>query len=162
MCLHSMTMIWVRHMSPATRFTLSQCLLSNNIRGGYHPIAGRRSATCFVMMLAWEIIQPLISSWTSPIVIVWKKDRLTRFCVDYRKLNAVTQRNAYPLPRIDDTLGTISGSQWFLMLDLLSGYWQVKKAEQDRPKTAFATHNGLFEIKVMLFGLCNAPATFQG
>ena len=73
------------------------------------------------------------------------------------KLNAVTQKDAYPLPSIYDTPDTLSGSQWFSTLDLLSRYWQVKMAEQDRPKAAFATHEGLFEFKVMLFGLCNAP-----
>ena len=79
-------------------------------------------------------------------------------CYWYRKLNAITRKDAYPLPRIDDTLDTLSGSQWF---SILSGYWQVEVAEGDRDKTAFATQSGLFEFKVMPFGLCNAPATFQ-
>ena len=82
-------------------------------------------------------------------------------CYWYRKLNAITRKDAYPLPRIDDTLDTLSRSQWFSILDLLSGYWQVEVAEGDRDKTAFATQSGLFEFKVMPFGLCNAPATFQ-
>ena len=112
-------------------------------------------------MLARNVIQPSTSPWASPIVIVRKKDGSARFCVDYRKLNAITRKDAYPLPRIDDTLDTLSGSQWFSTLDLLSGYWQVEVAEGDRDKTAFATQSGLFEFKVMPFGLCNAPATFQ-
>ena len=66
-----------------------------------------------------------------------------------------------PLPRIDDTLDTLSGSQWFSTLDLISGYWQVEVDPQDKPKTAFATPDGLFEFNVMPFGQCNAPATFQ-
>ena len=82
-----------------------------------------------------------------------------RFCVDYRKLNAVTRKDAYPIPRIDDTLDNLAGSQWFSTLDLISGYWQVEL--NDRQKTAFSSPDGLFEFNVMPFGLCNAPATFQ-
>ena len=102
-------------------------------------------------MLSRDIMEPSTSPWASPIVLVKKKDGTTRFCIDYRKLNSVTCRGAYPLPRTDDTLDTLSGSQWFSTLDLLSGYWQVEVAEGDRKKTAFTTHEGL----------CNAPATFQ-
>lgn len=112
-------------------------------------------------MLANKVIQPSKSPWASPIVLVRKKDNSLRFCVDYRKLNDVTHKDAYPLPRIDDTLNTLAGSKWFSTLDLLSGYWQVEVAEEDRAKTAFCTTEGLFEFRVMPFGLCNAPATFQ-
>ena len=84
-----------------------------------------------------------------------------RFCVDYHKLNAVTRKDAYPLPRIDDTLDTLSGACWFSTLDMVSGYWQVEVGEKDREKTAFCTPYGLYEFNVLPFGLCNGPATFQ-
>ena len=90
-----------------------------------------------------------------------KKDGGTRFCVDYRQLNDATTKDAYPLPRIDDTLDMLAGKQWFSTLDLASGYWQVSLSQEARVKTAFATHSGLFQFRVMLFGLCNAPATFE-
>ena len=81
--------------------------------------------------------------------------------MDYRKINSITRKDAYPLPRIVDTIEALNGSQWFSTLDLLWGYWQVKMSEEDRAKTAFSTHEGLYEFKVMPFGLCNVPAAFQ-
>ena len=90
-----------------------------------------------------------------------KSDGSTRFCVDYRRLNSLTRKDAYPLPRIDDTLEALSGSKWFTTLDLISGYWQVNLDPRDQEKSAFCTTEGLFEFKVMPFGLCNAPATFM-
>ena len=112
-------------------------------------------------MLENDVGEKSTSPWASPIVLVAKKDGSIRFCVDYRKVNKITRKDAYPLPRIDSTLDTLSGAQWFSTLDLLSGYWQVEVEEADRPKTAFCTTEGLFQFKVMPFGLSNAPATFQ-
>ncbi len=90
-------------------------------------------------MLDRGIIEPCQSSWASPVVSVTKKEGSTRFCVDYHKVNEVTHKDAYPLPRIDDTLDALRGSQYFSTLDLYSGYWQVKIDPADIDKTAFVT-----------------------
>ena len=126
------------------------------------PPARRREAEKLLDdMLNNNIIQPSSSPWASPVVLVQKKDGSLRFCIDYRKVNAVTRKDAYPLPRVDDSLDTLASCKWFSTLDLLSGYWQVEVDEKDREKTAFITNEGLFEFTKMPFGLCNAPATFQ-
>lgn len=107
------------------------------------------------------VIRESTSPWASPMVFVRKKDGTTRPCVDYRKLNDVTRRDAYPLPRVDDCLDCLSGAKIFSTLDLQSGYWQIEVKEKDRPKTAFVTRSGLYEYITMPFGLCNAPSTFE-
>ena len=112
-------------------------------------------------MLEQGIIQPSQNPWASPIVLVAKKDATTQFCVDYRKLNALTKLDVFPLPRFDDSLALLAKAKYFSTLDLASGYWQVGMAPESVEKTAFATHSGLYEFSVMPFGLCNAPATFQ-
>lgn len=112
-------------------------------------------------MLQDDVIQPSKSPWASPVVLVEKKDKSLRFCVDYRKLNRVTKKDVYPLPRIDDALDRLRTAKYFSSLDLKSIYWQIEVDERDREKTAFVTPDGLYEFKVVPFGLCSAPATFQ-
>ena len=90
-----------------------------------------------------------------------KPDQSWRPCVDYRKLNSMTKRQSNPLPNIDDILTNISKGKIYTQVDLYSGYWQIPLRKQDREKTAFVTADGLFQWKVMPFGLKNAPATFQ-
>ena len=102
------------------------------------------------------------SPWASAVVLVWKKDGGLRFCIDLRKLNEWTIKDAYSLPQIDETLDSLQGSQWFSSLNLKSGYWQVKMDEESKPLTAFTVGLlGFYECERMPFGLTNAPATFQ-
>ena len=113
-------------------------------------------------MLEQGTIEPSDSPWSAPICLVKKKDGSCRFCIDFRKLFEVTLKDAYPLPRIDDTLDALSGSMWLSTLDLASGYLQIPMSETSKCKTAFVVpHRGLFHFNVMPFGLTNAPASFQ-
>ena len=112
-------------------------------------------------MLRAGVIEPAMPEWASPLVFVPKKDGNMQFCVDYWKLNAVTVRYSYPLPRMDECIESLGGATVFTTLDCNSGYWQVETAGEDREKTKFASHCGLHHFLRMPFGLKNAPATFQ-
>lgn len=112
-------------------------------------------------MLAAGVIQPSSSPWCSQPVVVPKPDGDHRICINDKRLNAVTIKDKFPLPRIDDLLDSLNGAQVFSTIDLKSGYWQIPMDPKDRPKTAFSASGGLYEYTVMPFGLTNAPATFQ-
>lgn len=112
-------------------------------------------------MLETGVIKPGQSPWASPVVLVRKKDGKIRFCVDYRRLNSVTVFDSYPLPRIDETIDSLSGARYFTTLDLLSGYWQIPLSESAKQKSAFTTRSGLWLFQVLPFGLCNAPSCFE-
>ena len=113
-------------------------------------------------MLALDAIKVSHSPYSSPVVLVRKKNGKLRFCIDLRRLNSKTKRDAYALPRVDDMFDSLSGARWFSSLDIKSAYWQVELAEGDKEKTAFSVGSlGFYECNRMPFGLTNAPATFQ-
>lgn len=107
------------------------------------------------------IIKRSNSAWASQVVLVRKKDGIVRWCIEYRKLNYCTRKNAYLLPRIDMCLDCLARALIFSTMDLQSGYWQIVLKEKDSEKSAFIRKYGLFEYTKMPFGLCSAPNTFQ-
>jgi hypothetical protein len=112
-------------------------------------------------MLKKEVIRTSKSPWNSPVILVKKKNGKYRFCVDFRRLNEQTIKDAYPVPFMDETIDAVNGARYFITLDLAYGYWQVGVREEDKEKTAFSVNNEMYEFNVMPFGLCNGPATFQ-
>ena len=112
-------------------------------------------------MLDLGVIEPSNSAWSSPIVLVPKPDGTWRFCNDFRKLNEISKYDAYPMPRIDELIERLGPARYITTLDLTRGYWQVPLTPRAREKTAFTTPEGLFQYRVLPFGVHGAPATFQ-
>ena len=112
-------------------------------------------------MLDAGVFTESCSEYAHPVCLVRKKDGSVRCCIDTRVLNSYTVKDRFPLPKIEQCLDTLCGNHYFSTLDLASGYWQIEIAPEDQKKTAFITKYGLFEHKMMCFGLCNGPATFQ-
>ena len=126
------------------------------------PLAKRGVVTEEVArMLRCGVIKPSVSPWSSPIVLIKKKDGGWRFCVDYRRVNDITKKDKHPLPRIDEMLTHLSRGKFFSSVDLNSGYWQIAMEEDSFEVTAFTVAEGHYEFVKMPFGLTNAPATFQ-
>ena len=112
-------------------------------------------------MLKSGVIRPSVSPWAAPVRLAAKKDGTVRFCIDYRRLNSMTRRDAHPLPQIQDIFDMLGGATRFSAVDMRSAYHQIEVAPEDIPKTAFCTHQGLYEYTRMPFGLTNAPAVLQ-
>ncbi|XP_075774682.1 uncharacterized protein LOC142826318 [Pelodiscus sinensis] len=112
-------------------------------------------------MIQWGVVEESYSEWRSPIVLVPKPDGSMRFCIDFRKVNALSRFDAYPMPRVDELLDRLGGAQYLSTLDLTRGYWQIPLSPPSREKTAFSTPFGLYHFVRMPFGLHGAAATFQ-
>lgn len=135
------------------------------IKSRYYPVSPaiqERINKELEYMLQNDIVEPSESSWSSPVLLVPKPNNTWRFCVDYRNLNKVTKKDAYPLPYVSAILDKLRNAQYLSSLDIKSAYWQVPVAKESREYTAFTIPNrGLFQFKVLPFGLSNSPATWQ-
>ena len=112
-------------------------------------------------MLQSVFILHIMSPYDAPVLLVKKNDGSWRFCVDFRRMNSSTVKKKFPLPIVDELLDELEGAKYFSKIDLSSGYQQIRLRDEDEAKTAFKTHHGHYHFRVVPFGLCNAPATFQ-
>ena len=112
-------------------------------------------------LLENDFIEPSQSNYSSPCILVPKSNGTYRMCTDYRKVNSVTKTDSFPIPRIDDCIDKVGNSKYVTKFDLLKGFWQVPLTDRAKEVSAFATPNGLYQYKVMAFGMKNSPATFQ-
>ena len=143
-------------------------MVAHSIHTGIRPrpyglAAAHHSVVCDAVdeMLDMGVIRPSRSPWSSPVVLVPKKDNSICFCVDHRALNQVAQFDCHPMPLVDKILDSVGSAQFLSTLDLAKWYWQIPLAEDECAKTAFTTPFGLYEFTTMPFGLHGAPATFQ-
>jgi len=141
-------------------------ILSNSHRVVHQPSRKTSSHACQAEddsldeMLQPGVIEPSESAWVSPVCLVRKKDQSYMFCVDYRRVDAFSKCDAFPIPDIHDALDHLRGCRYYATIDLLSGYWQLGQTQRAKERSAFCTRRGLFQFTRMPFGLAGAPASF--
>ena len=140
-----------------TTLIRAKLALSNSLQGDPPLAATAAEDEILDEMLQTGVIEPFCSPWASPVCLVKKKEGTYRFCVDYRRVNSVSKRDAFPIPGIQDALDHLRGAKYFATFDLLSGYWQLGMTERAKERSAFCTRRGLFHFTRMPFGLAGAP-----